>query len=151
MDSNLCESGLFKAYVENSLKDITCEKACGINDPINQKVRRCCALTYDGIYGMLSYIFRIKTKNNENEIETNNWFLSLGLIFSVIMITLGFYMLFNSNLQKHPYKLYAYEILLCGGFYQTYYSLQIELMWKPNFQFGPFNEYLKILPPIPSA
>ena len=38
------------------------------------------------------------------------------------MILIGTFLLFNKNLQRHPYSLYAYGVLSCGAFYNVYYA-----------------------------
>lgn len=64
----------------------------------------------------------------------NKSYLMTSAGIYLVMLLLGFYLYSNRNLRMHPYKLYAFEILACSCYFQSFVSkfMSLQLSDKIN-------------------
>lgn len=77
---------------------------------------------FEVCYQALMEVQQLWEKKRREEQLIGTTFIILGITIFTLMTLLGFFLMYSKRLRKHPYGLYAIELLACACNYQEMYA-----------------------------
>ena len=115
-DANFAKTILSYSKIEQLTSNL-CRKYCSIKDPVSNDFGQ-----YEECFKHLMTTWSHENFARRNEVNINSTSMAITIVILILMTLMGYFLLLNNKLNMHPYRLYAYEILSCAGFYWNWYA-----------------------------